>query len=270
MGQPYDPNRQPAWAPPPTGSTMPTGPLNAPVPSDRQSPYAPSAAPPPKGRKPWAAMVVGLVAGLVIAVVVDGVLVATKALHFGSTTASVNTAPISLPASLPGYQDLLAASSAKAGASLSADKKATLIQKQKDNQTKVKSLTIAAYQQAYGGAAVDAHTYSDADLMHFVTVIAVRAKAPGLTLGPVSDPAYLGLAVSQQQVVRSGEVDCEMVQTMSVPAGQTPEPKNVIYPVCQRTADGLTVQVFGGSMQGAEGQQTMIALVNDAWAAVNG
>ena len=273
MGQPFDPNQPPpGWAPGPAAHAPATGPMNAPVPPDRQSPYAPSAAPGPSPRKPWGPAAIGLVIGLVIAVAVGGVLAATKKLHFGTVAAATaDTRTITLPQSVNGYQDLVAANKALlAGSSSASTRQSTIVASQQANQAKVKSLTVAAYQAAYDGAAVDVHGYADAKLEHFVTVIAVRAGSPGLTLGPVTDAAYLGLAVNQQEVKAFGDVDCRVAHTNAVPAGKTVDPADQITTVCQRSAGALTVQVFGSAFDGADGQQAMVSLTNAAWAAVAG
>ena len=250
-----------------------TGPMNAAIPPDRASPYAPSAAPGPSPRRPWGAAAIGLVLGLVIAVAVGAVLVATKKLHFGTVAdpSAVNTAAVTLPNSLGAYQDYVTANrTVLAKSSMAADKKAVLLARQQANQTKVKGLTIAAYQAAYGGAAVDVHTYADSDLMHTVSAIVIRAHSPGLTFGVVPDPAYLGMAVNQQQVKSFGPVNCRIVQDGTTVAGAPVDPKKDITTACQRSDSGLTVQVVGGPFEGPDGQQTMVTLTNDAWAAVAG
>ncbi|SDP48580.1 hypothetical protein SAMN04515671_4448 [Nakamurella panacisegetis] len=269
MGQPHDPYRpqpgQPGYQP---GHVA----MNAPVPPDRGSPYASSAAPAPSPRKPWGATLVGLVIGLVIAVAVGGILLATKKMHFGtSAAASVDTRAIALPGSLAGYQDLVAANKAKLDqSSTTAGRKATVLASQQANQAKVKSLTVASYEAAYGTTAVDVRSYADAGLEKTATVIAVRAGSPGLTLGPVTDPAYLGLAVNQQEIKTFDQISCRVVHPETTTAGHPIDPGNSLTAACQRSDGALTVQVFSSGFDGAEGQQQMIALTNAAWAAVQG
>ncbi len=279
MGQPFDPSRANAsgWQPgadpvgfgpgTPADYTQP----NAPVPPDRPSPYAPSAAPPPTPRRPWGPALIGLAAGLVIAVAVAAVLVATDVINFGSAeAASVSSASITLPAELGGFPDLIAANKALlADSSMSESRKASTLAAQQSNQDTVTKLTVSSYQAANPGAAVAYRAYADPKLLHVAGVIAVRASYPGLTMGPVDDPAYLGLAVPRTQVKTFGDVQCLVVQQQLTRAGSPVDPANDVTTMCQRTATALTVQVYGSSFDGAADQQTLIALTSAAWASVS-
>jgi len=265
----------PEHAPPWTGSADPGGQPNAPVPGDRPSPYAPSAAPGAARPRPWRAALVGFLAGLVLAVAVGAILVATKAAHLGSPTDApqpASSTPVSLPNALPGFADFLTVNkTAIAASSMSADKKAAQLAKQEANQSNVEQLTVASYRRASPGAAVAFHGYADSGLEHFVNIIAIRAAYPGLTLGPVPDPAYLGLAVPQQQVKSFGQVDCLVTQSRTTLAGKPVDPDNDVTTMCQRTGDSLSVQVYGGGgFTGVAGQQAMVALTNSAWNAASG
>jgi hypothetical protein len=101
-------------------------------------------------------------------------------------------------------------------------------------------------------------------------VIAVRAEAPGLTLGPVVDPAYLKLATPDREVKTFGDVQCEVIWNPPALQGQTPDPKNELTANCQRAGSGVTVLVGGSSFDGAQNQQLMVALTNAAWSAASG
>ncbi len=257
------------------GSVDPRGQPNAPVPLDRPSPYAPSAAPSAARPRPWRAALAGFLVGLVLAVAVGAILLATKAAHLGSATDAprrVIATPVSLPNSLPGFPDFLAVNKTAIAASpMSADKKAAQLGRQEANQLKVEQLTVASYQRANPGAAVAFRGYANSDLEHFVNVIAVRAAYPGLTLGPVPDPAYLGLAVPQQQVKSFGQVDCLVTQSRTTLAGQPVDPENDVTIMCQRTGEALSVQLYGGGgFTGVADRQTMVALTNSAWNAASG
>ena len=283
MGQRQDPYRQgaPGWAQGPP--TSPTGypaqaypPVALPQPVTH-APYGPGPGRPPSvpaaaaaPHRPWGAAVLGLVAGLVIAVVAGAVLVATHTLHFGSAPrAAVGAQPLTLPAELAGFSDLVAANKAVLGnSSLSDAKKASVLAGQQANQEEVSRLTIASYQRANPGAAVAYRSYADPKLLHFASVVAVRAGYPGLTIGPVVDPAFLGLAVAQQQVKSFGDVDCVVAQADLTQAGSPVDPATDLTTMCQRTSGALTVQVYGQSFKGAADQQSMVQLTRSAWAAV--
>jgi len=154
------------------------------------------------------AAVAGVVAGVVLAGVVVAVLIAVGAMRVGSADSSkakVDTKAIVLPDGLGGFQDTVAASTAKGGSPAN-------IAKLKARLDKVASLTTDAYEQAYGGAAAAVRAYSDASLEHSATVIAVRASAPGLTDGVVQDAESLGLAVPFEAIGQFGDVSCTVHQ----------------------------------------------------------
>lgn len=99
-------------------------------------------------------------------------------------------------------------------------------------------LTVAAYSRAYGGAAAAFHDYADSFSDEPMTVVAVRASSPGLTVGPVEDPADRHL-----------------------------DPSKFYYTQCQRTGSQLTVLVFG-QFHGDAGKRDAVALTNGAYRAV--
>lgn len=274
MGQPFDPNRQ--YSQQPLAGWQPTYPGSAeqhggyPPPPQYQADSAASR--PPRRAIP---AFTGLVAGLLIAAIVGGILAVAGVLHFGSQSdepARVSSAPLTLPSSLPGLQDLVTVTAAaQKKSSRSAESQAAFLAKQKANAEKVSSMTREAYQKANPGAAVAFAQYADSALERYVTVIAVRATYPGLTNGQVIDPAYLGLAVAQQRIESFGDVQCLLVQTESVRVGQTPDPKRQITTLCQRSGPALTVQIFaGGRYTGNEGRQAVVDLVNTTFATLAG
>ena len=111
--------------------------------------------------------------------------------------------------------------------------------------------------------------YSDDELTSNVVVVAVRAQAPGLTIGPLSDPADLGLAAAQQEVVHVGDVDCNLVRQTLVAAGKPVDPQQERTVSCQRTGAGLTVIVTGNTGDGPSGQRQMVRATDEAWEAVD-
>lgn len=245
--------------------------MGQPPPPQRLTAYAPHETPPARPGRAWGAAAIGVVVGLLLAVAAGAVLVGTKTLHLGSTTATapqVGTAPITLPADLVGFQDLIDVTKSKVNTGSTGS--ATIVAAQQKNQQKVAAATIAAYQRAVPGAAVGYRAYADAGLLQFAGVIAVRAQYAGLTSGPVPDPVYQGLAVAQQQVKIFGDVQCSVSQSRPTPTGTPVDPALDLTTMCQRTGPGLTVQVYGTGFKGAAGQQQLVMLTNAGWASVTG
>jgi hypothetical protein len=100
-------------------------------------------------------------------------------------------------------------------------------------------------------------------------VIAVRADAPGLTVGPVLDPAYLRLATPPRQVKTVGPV-CQIDWSPPTLAGQRPSHASEQVVGCQRSGQRLTVFVGGGGFIGPADLQTMANVTNVAWSAISG
>src|ERR1700743_1679271 len=108
----------------------------------------------------------------------------------GGTTGSggeISTAPISMPDEIDGYRELVAAIEWNGSPT-------KIVKAQSANQEKTAEATAAPYSKPFGGAAAAYRGYADPALLKLPYVIAVRAEAPGLVIGPVGDPSYLGLA----------------------------------------------------------------------------
>jgi hypothetical protein len=210
------------------------------------------------------AVLVGLI-GLAIGITI-GVLVSGSGDDNGSSTpapaAGVSKEAIALPATLPGFRDMVDAISAKAPSS-------SAVSSQRAHQDKVRSTTESAYSDAYGGAAAAYRAYSNPGLDKLASAIAVRAEAPGLTLGPVSDPAYLKLATPDHEVKKVGDVECEIDWAPPAVEGQTPNPANEHIARCQRVASGVSVFVSGSGFTGPSDLQTMAELTDAAWSAAS-
>jgi hypothetical protein len=181
----------------------------------------------------------------------------------GTTPATTSSQPLSLPATLGGYQDVVAALTAKGA-------KPPAIQAQTTHQATVKAATESAYTQAFGGAPSAYHAYSDGDLQAMPWLIAVRAQAPGLVIGPVQDIKYLQLGAPQRQVQTFGAVQCVIERKDVTPAGKTPDPDQQAATSCQRTGPGLTVFTGGIGFDGAAGVQRLVGFTNAAWSAAGG
>ena len=170
------------------------------------------------------------------------------------------TTPIRLPARLGQFEDLVA---------VTRQHSASAAAFQARMQGHTASLTIAAYERAYSGASVAYRAYADNTLELLPSVIAVRAPSPGLTLGPVMDPADLGLAIDDHTVQLFGDVSCA-VYNGAVVAGQKVNPASLTYEQCQRTGPHLSVFVYGGGFDGNTGRDAIVALTNAAYNAVTG
>jgi hypothetical protein len=170
------------------------------------------------------------------------------------------TTPVRLPVQLGQFEDLVAVTRQHSAAAAA-------------NQARVQGhtarLTIAAYERAYSGAPVAYRAYANSTLELLPSVIAVRAPSPGLTLGPVMDPADLGLAIDDRTVQLFGDVSCA-VYNGAVPAGRKVNPVSQTYEQCQRTGLHLSVFVYGGGFDGNTGRDAIVALTNAAYDAVTG
>src|SRR5262249_55885340 len=142
------------------------------------------------------AVVVGLAVGVGIGALAFG---SSSSSSSTPTTASgqISTKPISLPATLAGYKDIADVVASKASSQ-------SAVQRQRTEQAKVKAQTEAAYRGAFGGAAAAYREYADAALEKLPYVIAVHGSAPGLTIGPVQDASFLGLATPEREVKAIG------------------------------------------------------------------
>ncbi len=211
-----------------------------------------------RGRNVWAgvaAVVVGLAVGFGIGAIAFG------GGSSGTTTTTVSTKPIQLPASLGGLNDVSAVVASKRRGSVAKQTRA--------NEAKVRAMTAAAYSHAFGGAAATYRRYSDSGLTRQVYVIAVRSGAPGLTIGPVVDPAYLGLATPEREVKTIGSVSCEIDWTPVV-AGNKPQPSDEHVAVCERSGSTVTVFVGGSGFSGPTGLQSLAGLASQAWSVAGG
>ncbi len=203
---------------------------------------------------------------MVATILVAAVLLFTDVLSWGGASSAeataVDTRPLTMPDTLPGLTTQVAAATAKGA-------KPAVVQSMTTRLANTQRLTTAAYQAAYGGAAAGFQGYSSADLESLVSVIAVRADSPGLTNGPVYDPADLGLAVPMTEVVEVGDVDCLIRHMQNVPTGQQENPDDVVATNCQRTGSGLTVWVQGSGYSGAGGKAQLAAVTAAAWQALS-
>jgi hypothetical protein len=174
----------------------------------------------------------------------------------------VGTDPIALPAKIDGLAELVTVIESKGSSKGAKD--------QIENQEALSKETSAAYSTAFDGAAAAYRAYADSELLKMPYVIAVRAEAPGMTIGPVVDPEYLGLAKPEREVQAVGEVECQIVWSPPVPEGQTPEPSSELTTNCQRSGSGASVFVGSAGYEGPSGLREMAGFTEAAWKAVVG
>jgi hypothetical protein len=179
------------------------------------------------------------------------------------STGATDTDPITLPSEIGGLKELVKAVEARG----SDDK---LVEDQVDNQEEVAKATEAAYSKAFDGAAAAYLSYADSDLEHMPYVIAVRAEAPGMTIGPVVDPSFLGLAKAEREVQTVGEVECQVFWSPPVTEGMKPDPSSELTGNCQRTGSGATVYVGASGYEGPSGLKSLSSFTEAAWEAVTG
>jgi hypothetical protein len=184
----------------------------------------------------------------------------------GGTTGSggeISTAPISLPDEIGGYRELVKAIEAKGSPS-------KVVESQSANQEKTAEATTAAYSKAFGGAAATYRGYADSELLKLPYAIAVRAEAPGLVIGPVEDPGYLGLANNEREVQSVGEVECQIAWSPPASKGTKPDPTSEVTTNCQRVGSGVSVFVGSAGFEGPSGLKSMAEFTEAAWQSVVG
>ena len=144
------------------------------------------------------AVVVGLAVGVGI-----GALAFASSSSSTSTSSSgqISTKPISLPATLDGYKDVVDVIASKTSNQSAA-------QRQRTEQAKVKALDRGRLPPGIWGCRGGVPPVRGPGLQKLPYVIAVGGSAPGLTLGPVEDASFLGLARPEREVRAIGRVSC--------------------------------------------------------------
>ncbi|MEU1664815.1 hypothetical protein ABZ547_14570 [Streptomyces sparsogenes] len=121
--------------------------------------------------------------------------------------------------------------------------------------------------EAYGGAAAVVKRYADDDVQTVVTLAAVRSRSPKPYV-PYEDRERLALAVPPDQLKVIGDVSC-VLYNQPTPAGSKPTTESVNVTYCQRTGDGLTVQIRPGGGDLAHQPTKVADIVEKAWSALN-
>jgi hypothetical protein len=181
----------------------------------------------------------------------------------GPSGGTTSTEPITLPAEVDGLKELVKAVEARKSP-------AKVVEDQVESQEETAKATEAAYSEAFDGAAAAYRTYADAQLLHMPYVIAVRAEAPGMTIGPVVDPSFLGLAKPEREVRSVGEVECQIIWSPPVTEGMKPDPSSELTTNCQRSGSGASVFVGASGYEGPGGLKSLSGFTEAAWQAVVG
>ncbi|MER6139882.1 hypothetical protein ABT174_07460 [Streptomyces sparsogenes] len=121
--------------------------------------------------------------------------------------------------------------------------------------------------EAYGGAAAVVKRYADDDAETVVTLVAVRSRSPKPYV-PYEDRERLALAVPPDELKVIGEVSC-VLYNQPTPADSKPTAESVHVTYCQRTGDGLTVQIRPTGSGLANRPAKVADLVEKAWSALN-
>jgi len=191
----------------------------------------------------------------VLAAVIALVLALTGALP-GKDEAGPSAASISLPRAFGGHVALSMTAQARANPN------ATRALGASDRY--YATHTSAALRAAYRGAGAAVSVYYGRNDLSVLRVWAVRAHTPPPVL-PYQDPHYLGLAAPVRDVMRIGQVYCD-VQRQPVPAGGQVPTEGVYVGSCQRTSPSLTVWIMpGGSADVGHHPDVMARLVNQMW-----
>jgi hypothetical protein len=181
----------------------------------------------------------------------------------GGGGGEVGTAAIELPAEIAGLTEMVKAIEAKKSP-------APLIKSQTKNQAETAELTAAAYTKAFGGASAAYRQYADPELLKMPYVIAVRAEAPGMVIGPVYNPEFLGLENAEREVKAVGEVECQVLWSPPTTKGTKPDPSSELTSNCQRVGSGVSVFVGSAGYEGPSGLKEMASFTEAAWKAVTG
>lgn len=120
---------------------------------------------------------------------------------------------------------------------------------------------------AYGGAPAVVQSFADPKFENLFQLTAVRARSPRPFVA-YQDPAQLGLVVAPNQMTSLGKVDC-VIYNDPTNSGGTPASDSVHVNSCQRTGDGLTVQIRQVSGDVGHDPHQVAGLVDQAWAALS-
>jgi hypothetical protein len=200
-------------------------------------------------RSPWLVAVAGVVVGALIA----GIPLLLTRSSGGSGGLGAEHEALQAPASLDDFTSFAINPKVDAGNKKRAET---------NDSTSAKNLS-----EAYGGAATTVRQYVDSGLENFVTLEAVRAASPKPYI-PYVDPAALGIAKPQQEIVTIGQTSC-FVTNQVIPAGQQESPDQIRVGFCERTSPHLTVRLRFNGGDRWHSPQDAAALTERAWSALS-
>lgn len=241
--QPQGPPPQPAGVPPQPGQ-FPVG--------------APAAPPSPQGRISLRNPLVAAALGLVVGLAAVGIPVLLSDDDGGGFGGGGGGGELSAPAKLGGLRPL---------ADLQRSAPTPKAKEMADAITKEEGKSGERLSEAYGGAAAVVKQYADDDVQTTVTLVAVRSRSPKPYV-PYEDAKRLALAAPTDELKVIGDVSC-VLYNQPTPEGSKPTAESVHVTLCQRTGDGLTVQIRPGGSGVANQPEKVAALVETAWSALS-
>lgn len=208
-------------------------------------------------------VLLGLVAGLVIAALIVAGLFLTDVAHFGDDeddAVGVDTAAIVMPSKIGAFSLAVDEIERVSGKPETAAEQGERIAKRTE-------ATAAGLTAAYSGAAAASQVYATEGLTSQPWATVVRAQSPAPFLASVVDPADLGLSVNRENLLTDGDVSCVIYYVETYPTGKLPADNDRRVQYCQRTGPALTVRVYGGGSGEDDVDQVKLYVdaTNDLW-----
>ncbi|MFI1847374.1 hypothetical protein [Streptomyces sp. NPDC020480] len=244
---------------PPQPQGLPPQPAGIPPQPGQFPALAPAAAPAPRQgrfslRNPLVTAAIGLVVGLAAA----GIPALLSDGDGGGFGGGGGGGELSAPAKLDGLRPLVDAQRESNGA------KGEKTAEQLAEEARLSGERVS---KAYGGAAAVVKQYVDKDFQTTATLIAVRSRAPEPYVLYV-DPKRLALAKAPDELKTIGDVSCVLYNQPTM-EGSEPTADSVHVTYCQRTGDGLTVQVRTAGSGVSNRPDKVADLVEEAWSALS-
>ncbi|MGO4751825.1 hypothetical protein AB4212_24975 [Streptomyces sp. 2MCAF27] len=238
---------------PPQPAGVPPLPAGIP-PQPGEHPAAHPAAPPPQGRISLRHPLVTGAIGLVVGLAAVGIPVLLSDDDDGGFGGGGGDAKLSAPAKLDRLRPF---------AEIQSESGVPKAKEMADAITEEDRKSGERLSEAYGGAAAVVKRYADDGVLTTATLVAVRSRSPKPYV-PDQDPKRLGLEKPQDELKTIGDVSCVLYNEPTA-AGSEPRKESVHVTYCQRTGDGLTVQVHTGGSGLANQPDKVASLVEKAW-----
>lgn len=239
---------------PPQSAGVPPQPAGIP-PQPGQHPAAHPAAPPRQGRISLRHPLVTGAIGLVVGLAAVGIpVVLSDDDGGGGFGGGGGDAKLSAPAKLDGLRPFAEIQS-ESGVPKAKDMADAITEEDRKSGERLS--------EAYGGAAAVVKRYADDGVLTTATLVAVRSRSPKPYV-PDQDPKRLGLEKPQDELKTIGDVSCVLYNEPTA-AGSEPRKESVHVTYCQRTGDGLTVQIRPVGSGMANQPEKVAALVEKAW-----